>query len=145
MYRIFLLMLGVAFYACSNSEYIYSQQGGDSAFESDSLDNMVVVKHDKKNVVLGTNDGVARANERPQMQVTLDYDFSIGKSEVTCAEFNSLMKSSKISVPCEKDSYPATNLTYYDAVLFANARSKKEGFDTVYTYSNVELNSEIIA
>ena len=130
MCRILLLLLSVAFYACSNSEYIYSQQNVDSAFESDSLDNMVAVKHDKKEVMLGTNEGVAKASERPQMLVILDYDFSIGKSEVTCAEFNSLMKSSKISVPCEKDAYPATNLTYYDAVLFANARSKKEGFDT---------------
>ncbi len=142
MYRIFLLLLSFAFFACSNSEYIYSQQNVDSAFESDTLDNMVVVKHEKKEVLLGTNEGAARANERPQMRVTLNYDFSIGKSEVTCAEFNSLMKSSKISVPCEKDAYPATNLTYYDAVLFANARSKKEGFDTAYTYSNIELNSE---
>lgn len=142
MYRIFLLLLSFAFFACSNSEYIYSQQNVDSAFESDTLDNMVVVKHEKKEVLLGTNEGAARANERPQMCVTLNYDFSIGKSEVTCAEFNSLMKSSKISVPCEKDAYPATNLTYYDAVLFANARSKKEGFDTAYTYSNIELNSE---
>ncbi|WP_163438542.1 TIGR02171 family protein [Fibrobacter succinogenes] len=142
MYRIFLLLLSFAFFACSNSEYIYSQQNVDSAFESDTLDNMVVVRHEKKEVLLGTNEGAARANERPQMRVTLNYDFSIGKSEVTCAEFNSLMKSSKISVPCEKDAYPATNLTYYDAVLFANARSKKEGFDTAYTYSNIELNSE---
>lgn len=142
MYKIFLLLLSVAFYACSNSEYIYSQQEAGSSFEADSLDNMVAVKHDKKIAVLGTNEGAARANERPQMQVTLDYDFSIGKTEVTCAEFNSLMKSLKISVPCENDAYPATNLTYYDAVLFANARSKKEGFDTAYTYSNVELSAE---
>ena len=142
MYRVLLLLLSFAFFACSNSEYIYSQQNADSGFEPDSKSDMVVVKHEKKEVLLGTNEGAARANERPQMRVTLNYDFSIGKSEVTCAEFNSLMKSSKISVPCEKDNYPATNLTYYDAVLLANARSKNEGFDTAYTYSNVELNSE---
>ena len=83
MCRILLLLLSVAFYACSNSEYIYSQQNVDSAFESDSLDNMVAVKHDKKEVMLGTNEGVAKASERPRMLVILDYDFSIGKSEVT--------------------------------------------------------------
>ena len=77
MYRIFLLLLSFAFFACSNSEYIYSQQNVDSAFESDTLDNMVVVKHEKKEVLLGTNEGAARANERPQMRVTLNYDFSI--------------------------------------------------------------------
>lgn len=142
MYRILLLLLSFVFYACSNSESLYSQQNLDASFEADSLDNMVVVKHNKKEVMLGTNDSVAMVSERPQMQVSLNYDFSIGKSEVTCAEFNSLMKSSKISVPCEKDNYPATNLTYYDAVLFANARSKEDGFDTAYTYSRIELNSE---
>ena len=142
MYRILLLLLSFVFYACSNSESLYSQQNSDSVFESDSLDNMVAVKVDAKNVALGTTDAAARANERPEMHVSLNYDFSIGKSEVTCAEFNSLMKSSEISVPCEKEAYPATNLTYYDAVLFANALSKKEGFDTAYTFSNVELNAE---
>ena len=111
MYRILLLLLSFVFYACSNSESLYSQQNSDSVFESDSLDNMVAVKVDAKNVALGTTDAAARANERPEMHVSLNYDFSIGKSEVTCAEFNSLMKSSEISVPCEKEAYPATNLT----------------------------------
>ena len=42
------------------------------------------------------------------------------------------------SLDCEGDSLPATNLTYYDAVLYANERSKAEGFDTAYTYAGSE-------
>ena len=35
-----------------------------------------------------------------------------------------------------------TNVTYFDAVLFANARSKKENMDTAYTYRSLGFDSE---
>ena len=85
--------------------------------------------------VLGTDDAKARANERPKMNVTFDYSFSLGRHEVTCGEYNALMTPSfGVAVPCENADLPVVDVTYYDAVLFANARSKAENFDTAYTY-----------
>lgn len=60
------------------------------------------------------------------------YNFFIGKHEVTCAEFGS----------CKGDSLPQVDVTFYDAVLFANKRSQEEGFDTAYTYSDISYDSE---
>ena len=137
-----LLLLGALFAACSNSESVYSQQNSGSALEVDSLEGMLAVRMEQKNLVLGSNDNATKTNERPQMSVSLQYDFSIGKHEVTCGEYNSLMKSVGALLDCEGDNIPATNVTYYDAVLFANARSKAEGFDSVYTYTAASFDAE---
>lgn len=94
-------------------------------------------------VSMGTNDTLASADERPQMNVVISYNYFIGKHEVTCSEFNSLMKkASGLQVECLLANLPATNLTYYDAVLYANALSKSEGRDTVYTYVSAAFDNE---
>lgn len=35
----------------------------------------------------------------------------------------------------ELDNKPVTNVTYYDAIMFCNAKSKAEGYDTCYSYT----------
>ena len=91
-------------------------------------------------VVLGTNLPAAKKSEQPQMSVGFSYDFSMGRHEVTCGEYNSFVDFMDVGngriarLPCENDSIPANNVTYYDVVLFANARSRLEGLDTAYTY-----------
>ena len=109
--------------------------------EEDSLAGMLRIKAVGETVLLGTNEVTAKVNERPSMKSRFDYDFSMGRTEVTCAEFNDLMTAKGLSLSCEA-SVPATNITYYDAVLFANERSKSEGFDTAYTYSRAVFDSE---
>jgi len=100
---------------------------------------MLFVFSEKSTAKLGTTNSDARANERPQMDVNFDYNFSIGRHEVTCEEFNAYMANSK---ECVGDSLPVTNVTYYEAILFANEKSKAEGLDTAYLYSNVSFNSD---
>ena len=78
-----------------------------------------------KTVLLGTNDVNANKKDRPSMGVSFDYDFYIGRHEVTCGE---------MGLECSR-SMPATNVTYYDAILYANAQSVKMGYDTAYTYT----------
>ena len=109
--------------------------------EEDSLAGKLRIKAVGETVLLGTNEVTAKVNERPSMKALFDYDFSIGRTEVTCAEFNDLMTAKGLSLSCDA-SVPATNITYYDAVLFANERSKSEGFDTAYTYSRAVFDSE---
>ena len=109
--------------------------------EEDSLAGMLRIKAVGETVLLGTNEVTAKVNERPSMKARFDYGFSMGRTEVTCAEFNDLMTAKGLSLSCEA-SVSATNITYYDAVLFANERSKSEGFDTAYTYSRAVFDSE---
>ena len=139
-----LLLLFIAFLGgCSNSVNYSSEKESQLEIGLDSLEGMVRVKTGESVVRLGTNDELAKVNERPQMQVMLNYEFMMGEHEVTCGEFNDLMrKSIGLALECDGDSFPATNLTYYDAVLFANERSKLEKRDTVYTYVNAVFDSD---
>lgn len=104
----------------------------------------------KKYVTLGTNDSTAPARERPSMKVSLTYDFYLGKNEVTRREFKMVVDSVAVpgkwkigrSVPSDSQYFPITGVSYYDAVLFANAKSKMKHFDTAYTYKSASFDSE---
>lgn len=128
--------------SCSNS-VAFSESSGEVAESSSSLakltdSNFVKVHATGGKAKLGTNLEDATINERPQMKVKFDYDFYMGKHEVTRGEYFALLKEA--FAECEEecsDSLPVTNVTFYDAVLFANAKSKSLGLDTSYSYSSV--------
>ena len=75
-----------------------------------------------------------KVNLAEKMDITLTYEFLIGIHEVTCGEYG--------DQSCAGDSLPVANITFFDAVLFANAKSKAESLDTVYTYSNSTFDSQ---
>ena len=136
----FMLLLS----ACDDFGNVASEPslGGLSAEEAQP--GMLRMASNNQQVVLGTNASTAKAIERPMMPVRFNYDFLIGRHEVTCGEFNSLMTPiTGAFLQCASENLPATNLTYYDAVLFANARSKAEHFDTAYSYVQVNFDSEM--
>ena len=141
-----VLYLAIFFFvcACSNSVGFGShEESQEMSVVEDSLAGMVRVKAGSVESLLGTDDSTAKASERPQMRVALDYEFSFGRHEVTCGEFNKVMKKATgLVLECEDDSLPATNVSYYDAVLYANERSKAEGYDTAYTYTKMLFDFE---
>jgi len=102
---------------------------------------MILVEATGELTTLGTNDASATSNAKPAMKVKFAYDFSISKSEVTRSEYTALMEKNT-SIASDSVTLPQTNVTYYDAVLYANARSSKEGYDTAYTYTSVTFDSE---
>ncbi len=137
-----LFFLSVFLYACSDSSTGLPEEEVKVSTAEDSLPGMLRISNNGV-LRIGTNESTAKSNERPQMKVVLNYVFSIGKHETTCEEFNELMTpSTGLSLQCAGGKYPATDVTYYDAVLFANERSKSEGFDTVYTYVNAVFDDE---
>lgn len=124
--------------ACSNSESLYSSDPDDSRsvveIVTDSLEGLLRVKATGKATVLGSDES-SRAMDRPTFIAEFTYDFSMGRHEVSCSEFNALMEhSTGLSLDCADKDLPATDITFYDAALFANERSKAEDFDTAYTY-----------
>ena len=144
-----LLFTLCLFAACSNStsEYMDVEVSPDSSSSEATVDvpeveGMIVVCGGT--VTLGSDDAKYRPSERPAMKVRLDYDFSLGRHEVTCGEYSELaekMDLKKFS-KCESDSLPLSDVTYYDAVLFANAKGKNESRDTAYSYSRVVYDAE---
>ncbi|SHK61840.1 TIGR02171 family protein [Fibrobacter sp. UWEL] len=115
--------------------------GSPVDIEDSAIEGMLRVHSAGGFAMLGT-DKKAKAMERPQMRVKFDYDYSIGRSEVTCGEFLELQKDRHFDLKCENDSLPVADVTYYDAVLFANAKSKSLKKDTAYTYSSASFDNE---
>ena len=137
---IILIVLTALLCSCTDSNNA-SWNGLDVNSTVDSLPGMLRISS-RGMTRLGTNELIAKANERPQMYVALNYEFSIGRHEVQCDEFNALMEpATGLSLNCVSGKIPATDLTYYDAVLFANERSKSEGFDTAYTYAGAQFDA----
>ena len=89
----FLLFCYLA--ACSdNSPSFVDIASSDS---SKKVDGMILVHGGS--LTLGSNDSSYRVNERPAMNVLLDYDFYMDVHEVTCDDYqntakNKLQKSS---------------------------------------------------
>ena len=145
MKRLFLLALFVC---------VASFLGSCAFFDNDSSKSLVKLELDENlhemvrvyplhgKVILGTTDQSAKAEERAELTVKISYSFAVGRHEVTCGEFNSLMKpATGLSIECKADNYPVTDITYYDAILFANERSKAENYDTAYTYTKLNLDA----
>ncbi|MCF0225263.1 MAG: TIGR02171 family protein, partial [Fibrobacter sp.] len=129
MLRGLFFLLFLALVGCSDegasSRDIFSTEG--------DYPGMVKVKSSGNFTYLGTDKKTAKSSERPQMKVEFDYDFMISSHEVTCGEFNELMHGTLL-LDCAEYSLPAVDVNYFDAILFANARSKSEKLDTAYTY-----------
>ncbi|PWJ71667.1 MULTISPECIES: TIGR02171 family protein [unclassified Fibrobacter] len=136
-----ILLFGViCLCACTTSDD-YALRSTNVEMDNDESHEGLIYVHSKDGfVVLGTNRTKALFNEKPKMGVRFDYDFSLGKHEVTRAEFSKYTTDDWGFFVKSSDSLPVTDLTYYDAILYANARSKAEGYDTAYTYSSALIN-----
>lgn len=144
----FLLTL-FTFMACSDDSDSSNPTQPPLALETETnqqFPDLIVVHAENMSALLGTSEATAKANERPQMEVTFTYTFSMGKHEVTCGEFNTLMRESLgkdfNKIECKNDSLPVANVSYYDAILYANARSKKENTDSVYSYTEATFDKD---
>ena len=140
---VFLFLIG-----CSNSES-FTPPNTEESVPNDSvqIDPIVIegmIHFANGKVSLGTNNKNFKESERPAMEVILDYDFYMGIHEITCGEYASVAKKAKLKTfkKCENDSLPLTDITYYDAILFANAKSKLENRDTVYSYRSAIFDEE---
>lgn len=140
---LFLSLFIFAFFlnACSDS-VTDENENSTVASDTEKIEGMIRIEPSK--TTLGTKDKSFKANEKPEMKVELDYAFFLDVHEVTCGEYRKVAKKSKLHTwdSCENDSIPLSDVTYYDAVLFANAKSKMQGYDTVYTYKKLSYDSE---
>ncbi|MDD5676243.1 MAG: formylglycine-generating enzyme family protein, partial [Chitinivibrionales bacterium] len=79
----------------------------------------------------------------PPHQVTISTPFKMGRTTVTQVLYQNVMgynpsgNVESLGGGTVGDSLPVNMVTWYNAVQFCNALSKKTGKDTVYTYSGV--------
>ncbi len=86
---------------------------------------------------MGSNSGYDWV--RPVHTVTVS-GFSMAIHEVTQKEFRDLMGFNPSYF--KGDSLPVERVTWYDAVAFCNAKSRKEGLKEAYTVSGITRNSD---
>ena len=153
------IILLALLWACSNSEMPAGEENADALPESEivepdepesleaekrilptsALQGMVFVDAVGKEVVLGTEDAAAPSIAHPEMRARFTYGFYMGRREVSLREYRDAL-GIREDTPDSLES--VRQVTYYDAVLFANAMSKKYGLDTVYTYSLAEFDAQ---
>jgi len=80
---------------------------------------------------LGSLDAQAAVEERPGW-VRSAHDYWLDTTEVTQGEFESLSSRNPAPLEARSPAKPVVNVTWFDAALFCNARSKRDHFDTVY-------------
>ena len=146
-----LFLVSLVFFISGCETFLGDHIWLNAPIETDnSHDGLIVIRASKiKNSsggaisYLGTGNPSAKANERPQLRAALNYDFSIGMHEVTCSEFKEIMGTT-FDERCrgeDSDLLPVTKVTYFDVVLYANERSKREGYDTAYTYTSTTFDA----
>jgi uncharacterized protein (TIGR02171 family) len=90
----------------------------------------------------GWNDPQAGYDERPGMQTAFTYDYWLDSTEVTQKQYYEVTDERPVEAGSQYgvgDDYPVYRVSWFDAVLYCNARSRLKGFDTVYMYSGVKV------
>jgi len=77
-----------------------------------------------------------QGDEGPVHSVTITRSFLMRQTEVTQLEWKSLMGNNPSYFRSCGDRCPVEGVNWYDAVSYANALSKAEGFETCYTIEN---------
>ena len=72
------------------------------------------------------------STERPVHRVLFSRNFWIDTGEVSEQDFGTLLGLADVNKPA-----PVANVNWYDAVLYCNARSRRDNKDTVYSYVSI--------
>ncbi|MGB7566362.1 MAG: SUMF1/EgtB/PvdO family nonheme iron enzyme [Chitinivibrionales bacterium] len=77
-----------------------------------------------------------------QHKVTFTHDIYVDTTLVTQTDFKALMGFNPSGNTSGLAGLPVDQETWYDAVLYCNARSKRDGLDTVYSYTARTLSGQ---
>jgi uncharacterized protein (TIGR02171 family) len=96
---------------------------------------MALIRAAHRTFTQGASAQPAGADELPAFKNSFTYDFYLDTIEVTQGAYADLMGSAPATAAFGSGrDYPVYGVTWFDAALFANARSKASGLDTVYAY-----------
>lgn len=104
---------------------------------------MILIAAKGASFLMGSENG--NPDEQPVHTVTFTNDFWMDSTEVTQKSYHDLMSAFYADYADPSwgnpygvgDSYPAYALEWGDAALYCNARSKRDGLDSVYSYSAI--------
>jgi formylglycine-generating enzyme required for sulfatase activity len=107
---------------------------------------MILIPAKDSSFQMGSASGAT--NEQPVHSVGFTYDFYMDTVEVTQGSYKALLGKSPWVVPAGTSAYTDLNastgdtkaavyMTWFDVVIYCNARSKRDGLDTVYSYLSI--------
>lgn len=114
---------------------VQCEKSVNNEYEEKTPLGMVKISAAGKSFQMGSNEG--RENEKPVHTVKFTRDFCMDRTEVMQKDYKQLMGLNPSYF--KGDNLPVENLSWFEAVLYCNARSKRDGFDTVYIYTTVSV------
>ncbi len=118
----------------------WDSRDGGVPEEPVSVDGMRWIRSSGKSFQQGSAGQWAAPNEGPPIRTGFTYDFFMDTAEVTQGRFRAVMGYDPVpenGAFGKGNAYPAYNLSWFDAILFCNARGRLSGLDTVYAYTRV--------
>lgn len=107
--------------------------------EPQRIPGMALIRSAGHTFTQGGDAQSAGADELPAFKNTFTYDYYLDTNEVSQGAYADLMGSAPATAAFGSGrDYPVYGVTWFDAALFSNARSKASGLDTVYEYSLVK-------
>jgi formylglycine-generating enzyme required for sulfatase activity len=108
---------------------------------------MVRVPSKNKSFMMGLDASEAplQSNGQPwacylgKHQVSFTYDYCVDAKLVTQAQFSALMGFNPSKHKTADTSLPVDSETWYDALLYCNKKSQKDGLEPAYSYGAVTL------
>jgi formylglycine-generating enzyme required for sulfatase activity len=108
---------------------------------------MVRVPSKNKSFMMGldANEAPLQSNGQPwacylgKHQVSFTYDYCVDAKLVTQAQFSALMGFNPSKHKTADTSLPVDSETWYDALLYCNKKSQKDGLEPAYSYGAVTL------
>jgi formylglycine-generating enzyme required for sulfatase activity len=122
-------------------ELVYLPSGPASAILSSSApEGWVLIKAKGQSFQMGQEfPGRRWTYTFPAHRVSFTYDFMMEATQVTQAEYKKVAGVNPTKHPGD-DRRPIDNVSWFDAVLYCNALSKRDGLDAVYAYSDITRN-----
>jgi formylglycine-generating enzyme required for sulfatase activity len=120
---------------------------GGAASGSSCSPGMVRISSKDKSFMMGldSNEAPLQSNGQPwacylgKHQVTFTYDYCVDAKLVTQGEFAALMGFNPAKHKTADLTLPVDAETWYDAVLYCNKKSLKDGLELAYSYGAVTL------
>ncbi|MBN2035411.1 MAG: SUMF1/EgtB/PvdO family nonheme iron enzyme [Chitinispirillaceae bacterium] len=138
--------------ACASLAFLYCGWWEDMPVEEEGdvvprqySGGMVLVRARDSTFQMGSENNPQGAITQPVHAVRFTYDFWMDTTEVTQATFDLVIKA--VYADCDTgmwderygkgERHPVHERNWFDAVLYCNAQSKRESFDTVYRYDSI--------
>jgi formylglycine-generating enzyme required for sulfatase activity len=99
---------------------------------------MALILAKKSNFNMGSTDGLSQ--EQPVHIVTFLHDYWMDTTEVTQEDFAAFMSFSPSYFKVTNG--PVENVSWFDAVLYCNRRSKHDGLDSAYSYTTASMSGD---